>query len=52
MKKLRYIGIIVGTVIGLGIAKASTGTEFWTLLPVPLGIIGYALGALCETSNS
>lgn len=51
-EKGKYLATIVGTVIGLVVAYLNTGTEFWTLLPVPLGIIGYSIGALLEDGKS
>jgi len=50
--KRKYVFTIVGTVLGLVVAYLNTGTMFWTLLPVPLGIIGYSVGALLEDGKS
>lgn len=51
LSKLRYIFLIIGTVIGLSYAYSSTGDlpEFFLILPVPLGLIGFALGAIFTT---
>jgi multisubunit Na+/H+ antiporter MnhE subunit len=45
--KLKYVTTILGTVIGLVIAYIGRNF-FWALLPVPLGIIGYSVGALLD----
>ena len=47
-KKIKYLGIIVGTIVGLLITNSHSGYDFYLVLPVPLGIIGYAIGALFE----
>jgi multidrug efflux pump subunit AcrB len=46
MRPVKYVLLIVGTVIGLIFAYNNTGTEFYVILPVPLGLIGFAIGAL------
>lgn len=51
MHKAKYLGLIIGTIGGLTLAH-SIGTSFSECLPVPLGLIGYALGALFAAEAS
>jgi hypothetical protein len=46
MGKLRYLGLIGGTVLGLVIVNSHHPNDFYTFFPVPFGIIGYGIGAL------
>ncbi|HWA95089.1 MAG TPA: hypothetical protein VG844_10860 [Terracidiphilus sp.] len=46
MNKLKYVGLIIGTIIGLAIAAPSVPNGFRELLPVPLGLICFGIGAL------
>jgi hypothetical protein len=51
MKKAKFIGMIIGAVIGLLMAYGDTTdihSLFWNATPVPFGMIGYAIGALRE----
>lgn len=57
MNKLSYVGLIIGTVVGLGFSIIQPGVsafqgEFYNLLPIPLGMIGYGVGALFGTNTA
>jgi hypothetical protein len=60
MNKLRYVGLIIGTVVGLVFAFSSKGgtdlqdvqAGLYHLLPIPFGMIGYGLGALLGTDRA
>ncbi len=52
MNKLKYVGLIVGTIVGLVIAKVAQPDLMNLLLPVPLGIIGFGIGALFSRSEA
>ena len=51
LKKYKYIGLIVGTIVGLVIAMNDQNLVS-TLLPIPLGMICYGVGALFEPDES
>ena len=51
------MGLIIGTVVGLGFSIIQPGVsafqgEFYNLLPIPLGMIGYGVGALFGTNTA
>jgi uncharacterized membrane protein len=48
MKNLKYKLAIVGVLVGLGLAYASI-YYFFAILPVPLAILGYCVGAMTES---
>ena len=52
MDKLRYILLIVGISVGLILSyTAQSQGAFWDSAPVPLGLIGYGVGALFGPSK-
>ncbi len=47
--KRKYVGAIVGTLVGFALAwNVSNFGAFWLETPVPLAILGYSIGALFE----
>lgn len=60
IEKSRYFGLLAGTMVGLILGRTTTVSErgadsaraeFERGLAIPLGITGYAVGALIETKN-
>ena len=60
IEKLRYFGLLVGTIVGLILGWSTTlwergagsaQADFERGLAIPLGIIGYAIGAMIEPKN-
>jgi hypothetical protein len=47
LKKLKYLGMLLGVVIGLALVFSHEYLGYLSL-PVPLGLIGFAIGALFE----